>query len=265
MTEAGTSSTDELKADPLWPEGVGLVLLNEVDSTNAEARRQENLGLDGPFWVMARRQLAGRARRGRNWVSEAGNLYASLLLPMTSESSAIGTLPLVAALAVHRAIEQVLPHHEQRLRLKWPNDVLIGGAKVNGILLEAGGSMRQRSIIIGCGINCAHHPDNPAYPATDLLAEGVDITPAQLLPRLARQINDCLVLWSEGRNFETIRQLWLERAQGVGMPIRVNMETTTLTGRFAGLDSEGYLLLERSNGELSRISAGDLFFQTRYE
>ncbi len=249
-----------IRADRLWPEGVGLVVLGDVDSTNAEARRLAEAGTSGPFWVTAERQTAGRARRGRSWVSEPGNLYASLLFPKDGDTPAISTLPLVAALAVHRAIAHFLPYADRRLRLKWPNDVLIDGAKVNGILLESTDPGPSGAVIIGCGINCAHHPDNPAYPATHLNAEGADVRPRQLLPRLAREMHDALNVWDRGRGFAAIRELWLDRAQGLGKSIRVNLSNESLNGLFAGLDPDGYLMLERPGGQMTRISAGDLFF-----
>ncbi|WP_245410621.1 biotin--[acetyl-CoA-carboxylase] ligase [Notoacmeibacter marinus] len=255
------ANAERILADPRWPEGVGLIALGDVDSTNVEARRRASAGETGPVWIMAERQLAGRARRGRSWVSEPGNLYASLLLPLDGRASLAGTLPLVAALAVHRAIGHFLPYADRRLRLKWPNDVLIDGAKVNGILLEAVDEPSGLSIIIGCGINCRHHPDNPAYPATHLSAEGADVAAAGLMPYLAAEMAEALILWDDGNGFAAIRQLWMDRAQGIGKPIRVNLDNDTLTGLFAGLDSEGYLMLERPDGQLSRISAGDLFFK----
>lgn len=249
-------------ADPVWPAGTSLIVLGDIDSTNAEAHRRAAEGTTGPVWITSRRQLTGRARRGRNWVSEAGNLYASLLMPFDGELRSAGTLPLVAALAVHRAIAGVLPQADERLRLKWPNDVLISGAKVNGILLESVPRPERLSIIIGCGINCAHHPENPAYPATNLAAEGADVDPDGLLPRLAAEMKDALAIWNMGKGFPTIRDLWLERAQGVGQPVRINYEDRTITGLFAGLDMDGYLMLEEPTGNLTRISAGDLFFSS---
>ncbi|MCP1197927.1 biotin--[acetyl-CoA-carboxylase] ligase [Notoacmeibacter sp. MSK16QG-6] len=260
MTHPQTARAAAILADPRWPDGFGLVALGDVDSTNAEARRIAIEGRTDPLWIMAEQQLAGRARRGRSWVSEPGNLYASLLLPIKEDVQSTGTLPLVAALAVHRAIAHFLPYAGRRLRLKWPNDVLIDGAKVNGILLEAANGPSGQSIIIGCGINCRHHPDNPAYPATHLGAEGADVAAATLMPYLAAEMSEALRLWDGGHGFGAIRQLWMDRAQGIGKPIRVNLEQETLTGLFAGLDSDGYLMLERPDGRLTRISAGDLFF-----
>lgn len=234
--------------------------LGDVDSTNAEAMRLARAGEPGGLWVTARRQLEGRGRRGRHWVSEPGNLYASLLLEL-SPRDAIGNLPLVAALAVHRALRPLFGRAAHALSIKWPNDILVDGAKVNGILLESVQLSADRlAVVIGCGINCAHHPADTLYPTTDLRSCGIEIDPLEMFGRLAPVMAETIAQWDRGRGFAAIRQDWLRAAHGVGSEVRLSLQDDMLVGTFEDIDPAGYLCLRLASGELRRISAGDLFF-----
>lgn len=248
----------------MLPAGYRRVALGDVGSTNTEALALARAGDPGPVWVTARRQLAGRGRRGRPWVSEEGNLYASLLLVDPAPSSTIGTLPLVAALAVYRALQPLFRAAPQALAIKWPNDVLVDGAKINGILLESEVKPDGRfAVVVGCGINVAHHPANPAYPATDLVACGIDVSVDAMFEALARAMAGTLDEWARGANFAAIRDAWLRAARGVGGPVTVNLHDGPLEGRFDDIDMDGYLCLVLGDGSGRRISAGDLFFSQR--
>lgn len=243
------------------PPGWRREALDEVSSTNAVALERARAGDRGGLWITANRQSAGRGRRGRPWVSEPGNLYASLLLVDPAKPADCANLPLVAALGVYGALKPYFARTPQALAIKWPNDVLVDGAKINGILLESETLPDGRvAVVIGCGINCAHHPESAAYPATDLKACGFEVTPEALFPDLARAMYDVLVLWDRGAGFGAVREEWLRAAHGVGGPVRVNLADRVLEGRFADLDPQGYLLVEDSGKTLHRISAGDLFF-----
>ena len=235
--------------------------LGTVASTNEEAARRARAGDPGKLWITAERQTTGKGRRGRNWVSEPGNLYASLLLIDPAPPAEIGTLPLVPSRGVYEALRPLFSRAPQALAIKWPNDLLVDGAKINGILLEsqtlADGRM---AVVIGCGINCAHHPADTLYPATDLKACGFDVTPDQMFARLAKAMADVLERWDRGRGFADIRESWLRAARGIGEPVRVNMGDRTIKGRFVDLDARGNLLVKDGSGEILRISAGDLFF-----
>src|SRR5438105_12858227 len=167
--------------------GVRLVSFETIGSTNAEALARARAGERGPLWITAGRQTAGRGRRGRSFVSEPGNLFASLLLTDPSPADRAAELSFVAALALHDAICQVAPVLAGRLELKWPNDLLCDGAKLAGILVEGeSGSGRPLAVVIGIGVNCAHHPDGLSYPATSLAACGVTVTPQRLFAALSR-------------------------------------------------------------------------------
>ncbi len=241
------------------PAGYAAVQLDAVGSTNAEAFERARQGAASGLWVVARRQTAGRGRRGRVWTSEPGNLYASLLLRDPIGAARLGELPLVVALAVHDAVAAALPPITRAdLTIKWPNDILYAGAKLSGILIEAAGGPEGRVVVAGIGVNCAHHPDAALYRATDLAGTGYPTEPEAMFALLAAAMARRLAEWRAG-DFAPLRDAWLARAQGIGEAITVRLPAREITGVFSGLDGEGRLLL-RHDGGLEAISAGDVFF-----
>ncbi len=246
------------------PAGYRHIALGDVGSTNEEALARVQAGDPGRLWITAERQIQGRGRRGRSWVSEPGNLYASLLLVDPAPPAELSTLPLVAALGVYETLRPLFARTPQALAIKWPNDLLVDGAKINGILLESETLADGRlAVVIGCGINCSHHPGETLYPATDLKTCGFDVSPSLLFPQLATAMAGVLDRWNRGLGFTDIRQSWLLAARGVGDAVRVNLGDRSIEGRFVDLDARGVLLLEDGTGEIQRISAGDLFFSNR--
>jgi len=236
--------------------GVRLTACDTVGSTNAEALRCARAGKKGPLWITARMQTAGRGRRGRTWISEPGNLYATLLLTDPTPSARAAQLSFVAALAVHDAITQLAPALAPRLALKWPNDVLCGGRKAAGILIEAEGST-PLIVAIGIGVNCRHHPEGTEYPATDLATAGADVNAEQLFTALSGTMMGRLREWEAG--FASIRIEWLRRAAGLGGDLRVRLGSREVSGRFEALDESGRLMLRRPDGTLETIPAGEVF------
>ena len=160
--------------------GARLIAYDTIGSTNEEALRLARAGERAPLWIAAKTQTAGRGRRGRTWVSEPGNLYASLLLSAPSPPDRFPELSFVAAVALHDAVTARIPGLAGRVLLKWPNDLLIDRNKFAGILVEGEGA----TVVIGIGVNCAHHPDGTEHPATDLAAAGVRATPDSLFAPL---------------------------------------------------------------------------------
>jgi BirA family biotin operon repressor/biotin-[acetyl-CoA-carboxylase] ligase len=234
--------------------------LAETGSTNAAVLEAARAGDPGNLWVTATSQSAGKGRRGREWVSEPGNLYASLLLIDPAPVSKIGTLPLVAALGAHRALRPFFAANPQALAIKWPNDLLVDGRKICGILLESETLADGRlAVVIGCGINSAAHPANPLYPATDLAECGIEAGPEGLFPLLAAEMARVLTEWNGGAGFAGIREDWLLAADGKGGTVTVKWQDSEATGLFEDIDGDGYLLLNVA-GECRRVSAGDLFF-----
>ncbi|WP_181707078.1 biotin--[acetyl-CoA-carboxylase] ligase [Chthonobacter rhizosphaerae] len=247
-------------AAPALPPGYRVLRLDEVGSTNAVALERAEGGEPAGLWVVARRQVAGRGRQGRAWTSEPGNLYSSLLLRDPARPAHLGELPLVVAVAVHDAVADVLPPPARApLQIKWPNDVLYGGAKICGILVEGAVHREGQVVVVGIGINCRHHPPEAAYATTDLTALGFPTDPPALFERLAARMAARFAEW-QGGGFAAIRSAWLARARGVGEPIRVRLPNETLAGRFEALDDSGRLLLRLETGGLRTISAGDVFF-----
>jgi BirA family biotin operon repressor/biotin-[acetyl-CoA-carboxylase] ligase len=232
------------------PAGHRFVHFERIDSTNSEARRLAEAGERGPLWVWSDEQTGGRGRHGRAWVSEPGNLYATCLFQTAAPASAAAQISFVAAIAVHELASQLLP--KAGFFLKWPNDVLMGGAKFCGLLAEVVDTNPTR-IALGCGINLAHAPKDTPYPVTVL---GSQFTPDSVLQKLAVSLWRWLEIWDEGRGFPAIRSAWLERAAGVGKEVSVD----GLTGRFEGLAEDGALLMTLGDGTQKHIHAGDAHF-----
>jgi len=238
--------------------GVRLLAYGEIDSTNAEALRLKRQGEHGPLWITAEKQSAGRGRRGRRWISVPGNLHASLLLTDPGPAEHWPQLSFVAALAVHDAVVEVAPEIRPMLELKWPNDLLLSGAKFGGILIEGEGIEEEGAVAIGIGINCTSHPAEAAYPATDLAAGGASVSAAALFAALSVKMPGRLAQWNRGNGFATIRADWLARAAGLGESIRVRLADRELAGRFEGLDDAGCLVLIAPDGGKVIVAAGDV-------
>lgn len=236
-----------------WPPGVGLLRLEEVDSTNMEARRRAEDGAADPLWITAARQTAGYGRRGRAWDSGQGNLAATLLLRPEAPPLKTAQLGFAAALAVADLVTHFAP--QAGVTVKWPNDVLADGRKLSGILLEAGSGW----LAIGIGINLAEHPVDTEFPATSLAALGVPPpTPDMALTMLATRFAHWFSLW-QSQGFAPLRTAWLERAGGLGLPIRARLPHGERHGAFEGIDATGALLLREASG-LQTITAGEVFF-----
>jgi BirA family biotin operon repressor/biotin-[acetyl-CoA-carboxylase] ligase len=243
------------------PSGYRLAFHETIDSTNAEALRLAGEGEDGGLWIWAGAQAAGRGRAGRNWTSPAGNLHASLLLrPRVPLVTAL-QLSLLAGVAAHDAVcalaagAGVTP----ALRLKWPNDILLDGAKLGGILLESrvGADANAPAVVIGTGLNLSRAPGDLARPVASLADAGIGARPAQAFAALAWATAEWIAHWHNGMSFESIRAAWLERAKPLGGPISVRLGADLVSGMFLGIDEMGALRLATENGE-RRITAGDV-------
>jgi BirA family biotin operon repressor/biotin-[acetyl-CoA-carboxylase] ligase len=242
----------------LWPQGYSRQIHAELDSTNEEARRLAEAGEVGPLWIMAKRQSAGRGRRGRVWQTINGNLAATLLLTPDTAQAVTGQLSFAAALAAADLVAHLVP--AAAIAVKWPNDVLVNGAKIAGILLEGGaGTSGKAWLAIGIGVNLAGHPEGTEFPATSLTQLGIAPPSAEeALTILAARFAHWYDLWMKA-GFETLRAAWLARAFGVGAPIRARLAHETRTGLFQGIDQSGALLLNEG-GHVRTISAGEVFF-----
>lgn len=236
------------------PPGWRVDRLETVDSTNEEARRRAAGGDPGSLWIVAGAQSAGRGRRGRTWVSPAGNLHATALLVDPCPQPRAPQLGFVAGVALASAAADL---GAASARLKWPNDLVVDGAKCAGMLLEAATLPDRRfACAVGVGVNCAHAPEGVGYP-TAVLASGA-IAAADLFERLAARFAEALNLWARGENFAAIRAEWLARAAGVGALVRIDDARGRREGAFEGLDADGRLLF-RGEGGPEAIEAADLW------
>lgn len=238
--------------------GEPCIAFGTIDSTNEEARRRFRAGAAGPLWIRADRQSAGRGRRGRTWVSEPGNLFASLLLTAARPPAALAQLSFVAALAVHDALS-ALSGEGGRLRCKWPNDLLVGGRKIAGLLLESEMRDDVTGLVVGFGINLSAAPEDVERPATAFeQAFGRRVSPPTALEAVAMAFAARRALWQD-RGFAPVREAWLARADGIGSRIEARLGDKVLTGRFSDLDADGALVLTPPAGAPVRIMAGEVF------
>ena len=236
--------------------GFSIETLPAVGSTNDIVRERAQAGAPEGLVVRAEEQLAGRGRHGRTWASPPGNLYASLLLRPKRPLAEAATLSLVVGLSLADAIASsgtVQP------RLKWPNDVLVGGAKLAGILLEnIGTDPASPVLIVGFGVNIRSCPDGLPYPATTLEAEGLAWQPADLLERFLEVFAADYATWTT-HGFAALRDRWLARAEQLGNEAGVRIGERVVSGRFVAVDSAGHLVLETATGR-QVVNAGELFF-----
>lgn len=250
-----------MRPEPVLPPSIRLVARNSVTSTLDAAGDLARDGAGDGTMVWAIEQTGGRGRRGRVWLSPPGNLYTGTIFRPGKPLHEAATLTFVASLAAADTAAAT-PGVIGDIRVKWPNDVLIDGRKFVGILLETEGD----ALLVGVGVNVSHYPEDSERPATSLLEAGAVMPEvAATLERWAAALARWYAVWREG-GFAPIREAWLSRAVGVGSEILVRTPTWEARGLFAGLDTDGVLLLEPSDGGASRrISAGDIFFPARAE
>jgi BirA family biotin operon repressor/biotin-[acetyl-CoA-carboxylase] ligase len=245
----------------MWPDGYARRVLEVIDSTNAEAARIAP-DLAGPEWILGLEQTAARGRRGRAWVNPKGNFAATLVMRPTEAPELVALRSFVAALALFDAFEAV-SGTSAGLSLKWPNDVLMNGGKVAGILLESlGGPGGHLAIGIGINLIAAPRPDQVeagAVPPVCLLNEtGKRVTPEQMLEALAQSYaarEAAFVTYG----FAPIRSAWLERAARLGEVITARTGREEVTGTFETVDAQGNLVL-KTHKDRRAIAAADVFF-----
>lgn len=243
-----------------WPTGVARIILPEVDSTNAEAARIAP-SLPGPTWILALRQTAGRGRRGRAWTDPEGNFAASYLCRPLGTPDEAALRSFVAALALYDALVAATGRAEL-FALKWPNDVLLNGGKLAGILLESLGRGAQTGhLAIGIGVNLRATPltEEGAVPPVSLKGEtGIGIAPEAFLDLIA----PAFAHW-EGQlvtyGFAPVRTAWMSRAARIGQPMLARTVTEAHEGIFEGIDATGALILRGPRG-VRNIAAADIYF-----
>ncbi|MBB5751245.1 biotin--[acetyl-CoA-carboxylase] ligase [Prosthecomicrobium pneumaticum] len=259
--------------------GYRLIAYPTVGSTNAEALQRAREGDPGRLWLASDHQTGGRGRRGSSWQTPRGNLAASVLTVLPAQSPRAATLGFVAGLALDEALRKAAPQIgfvtaldgaggwggavSDRVRLKWPNDVLIDKAKLAGILLEAEPLPDGRfAVVVGIGVNVQHAPTGLPYPATALAAEGATVDAASLFIALTESWAGIERVWDGGRGFPALRRLWLERAAGLGEAVAVRIGEEVFRGVFETIDEEGHLVIRSGEGKMRTIAAGEVHFGT---
>ena len=243
-----------------WPQGYGRVVREDVDSTLDEARRIRT-DHAGPFWLLAHRQTAGRGRRGRAWDMPAGNFAATLVLPTTDPPARAALRSFVVSLALHRAFADATANVDA-FTLKWPNDVLLNGGKVAGILLET--LSAPTGLAIGVGVNLIARPDAKALekgavaPVSVLEETGTRVEPEAFLDCLAHHYAE-LELQFQTFGFEPIRAGWLAHAARLGETITARTGREETIGTFEDVDLSGQLVLRGARG-VTHIAAADVYF-----
>ena len=241
------------------PPDCRLVALDATGSTNEEAKRLARAGAADKTVVWARSQTDGKGRAGRVWVSPPGNLYASLILRPDVLAAQAAELGFVAALALVQAVDRLAPGLD--LAFKWPNDVLLAGRKLAGILIETESQGAAPDwLVLGIGVNVASAPAGTEFPAVALAGEtDASVTVEGLLSEFVGSFVDWMAAWRL-RGFGALRAPWLARAWGGGQVITVRLPKSTLRGTFVDLDADGALILGLEGGERRRVTAGDVFF-----
>ena len=229
----------------------------ETGSTSGDlaARLRAGEAVPEGDWLVADRQTAGRGRGGREWFDGSGNFMGSTIIHLRFGDPEPATLALVAGLAVHQAVSAHLPPDRQAL-LKWPNDVMVEGAKISGILLERTGD----SVVVGIGVNLAFHPEGLSRAVTSLAGLGAPVPCPDVFQV---ELADAFARWLRRWRFEglaVLRAAWVERAHAIGTALSVNAADGSVTeGLFDGLEADGALRLRLADGSVRAIHAGDIF------
>jgi BirA family biotin operon repressor/biotin-[acetyl-CoA-carboxylase] ligase len=226
--------------------------VRETGSTSADLTAQLSAGeslLEGA-WLVADRQTAGRGRLGRSWIDGAGNFMGSTVVHLRQGDPSPDTLALVAGLALYEVITPLV----DGALLKWPNDLLIGGAKLAGILLERAGN----TVIVGIGVNLAQAPELSDRRTVALADLGFAIERDAFAADLARRFAEDLDRWRSYGLAPVIRR-WEAAGHPLGTALSLDEpDGSRLAGAFAGLTEAGALQLRLADGSLRVIHAGEV-------
>lgn len=234
--------------------------LKFVNSTNeyakiiAQKEKKEAI-LAGGVIIIADEQTSGKGRCGRKWISEQGNLYTSLLIPINNiDKEKLGQVSFIASLAVLNSVKKC--DDKANMKLKWPNDVLFVDAKFCGILLE----IEDDFLIVGIGVNVKAAPNNNEinYKTTSLAEQNIIINKDDFADILWHEFIIIFNSWNQ-YGFLKIKKDWLLNAKGLNDPIKINLGAENLYGIFRGINDDGQILLE-AEGKIKQISCGDVFF-----
>jgi BirA family transcriptional regulator, biotin operon repressor / biotin---[acetyl-CoA-carboxylase] ligase len=236
-----------------------LLHFESIDSTNAEAMRLAKAGVTGNVLIVADRQTNGRGQRGRKWVSLPGNLHMSIMLETDKNLRQLSQLTFLTANVLAETIASFTNNLDVEVELKWPNDVLINGKKVAGILLESIKFGGNQYVVIGIGVNVSNKPmiENRVVSS---LKESInfDQRVEDLMNRLIKKFDQCYFEWERDESFYNIRSKWLSRAHNLSKIVTVDNGEGRISGLFKGIDEEGSIILELAGGQISKLNYGEV-------
>ena len=243
-----------------WLKKYNLITFEEIDSTNSEALRIASSGVVGDFIILARIQTGGRGTKGRYWTSIAGNLHASILLESEFAPKKNSQLSFIIANAVYEAVNHLAKERNIKLnmKLKWPNDVLIDGQKLAGILLESISIKGKNYVVIGFGINILQAPkiDRKTISLNEI---GIKIeSPNKFLNILMSKFEKLYQQWKLENNFARTRKDWMRRAYKLNKVITIDDSAWRISGIFKDIDLDGAMRLQLASGQYCNIVAGEL-------
>lgn len=230
-------------------------VLNIVDSTQLEAKRYLDKGQATPFLVASKQQTHGKGRYDRAWETPEGNLAVTLVFKDDLGIKGLKALPIQIPVTLCR----VLARYVKDVVIKWPNDLLMNFKKIGGILIE----QHEDHLLIGIGINLKHAPkiQRPLFPPTSILTEtGKNIDFETILGDISQEIQQDLAVIKQQGLSQNLHQQWMECAHGLGQVAVVKKVNHSIKGKYLGINLDGYLTLEKEDGEIELISSADLFF-----
>lgn len=238
--------------------GYRLVSFDRVESsTYDEGLARARAGDPGQLWLVTDHQVGGRGRRNRAWISPRGNLATTILAVLDVQPATAATLGFAAGVAMAAALRSL----DVDAALKWPNDVLLSGAKLSGIGLEAEALPNGRlAIVVGIGVNIVGSPQGTPYPATSLAESGSAVSAQQLFAAFSDSWVESFRLWDNGRGMDALRSRWLTYAAGVGKAVSINVGNRTVAGIFETVDENGHLIVLTNEGQRMPIASGEVFF-----
>ena len=243
-----------------WLRRYNLLPFNTLDSTHLEAKRLLESGISGNSVIWAESQTSGRGRYGRRWESQCGNLYLSIILDSQTFCAVQSQLSFVASLSVYRAITLAATKAKKKLDLglKWPNDVLVNGSKISGILLESVKRKDHNYLILGIGLNIANYPTNIDRNVTSMHALDLDeYNVTEMLNLVMESFDHYYLLWQQ-KGFMYIRNLWMKKIYNPQDVMTVNDGKNRISGMFQSIDHNGAIVLKLSSGQIYTFTDGEV-------
>ena len=244
-----------------WLHNYNLLIFDQIDSTNEEAKRLEQAKVEGEFVIWSKSQAKGKGRLGRKWVSPIGNLYLSLLLRPKYDVTTSSQISFVVAVAVGEMIAK-FAHSQVAISYKWPNDILLNDKKIAGILLESSIKMHNGFLdwlVVGIGLNVVSSPEQMPYPTSSLQEQNIEIDLNKIVDELMKSFSYWYSLW-QNQGFDIIRTKWLERGKALGEVITVSVGKDRISGVFEDITLDGCIKLILPGGQACFVSSGEVFY-----